>query len=329
MNIKVFLAVSLIFLSGSITGYFITVYFDEVRHLKEEESSKQIRSSEKYQFISPLLECEVADGSINARKAHFQSEVEAFTESIKERYGLTEAAMYFRDLSNGPGFNINGDGQFFPASLLKVPVMMAYYRWSETVPELLTTKILYEKPKDFDITQTIIPEQSLVLGEAYTVDELIRRIIVYSDNQALGLLTERLPREKLQDLFSILGVGDDILTDASGRLTVVEYASFFRILFNSSYLSAENSEKALKLLSETSFNDALPAGVPAGTIVAHKFGEAGTTDVERQLHDCGIVYIPNKPYLACIMTRGRDIGGLSSAIRDISQFTYEQVVGKR
>lgn len=92
--------------------------------------------------------------------------------------------------------------------------------------------------------------------------------------------------------------------DGQAKLTVKEYASFFRILFNSSYLSADNSERALNLLAHTEYHDALPS--PQGVVVAHKFGEAGTENIERQLHDCGIVYLPDHPYLACIMTRGRD-----------------------
>lgn len=113
--------------------------------------------------------------------------------------------------------------------------------------------------------------------------------------------------------------------DGNAKITVKEYASFFRILFNSSYLSRENSEKALRLLDATDYNDALPAGVPPGIQVAHKFGEAGTVEVERQLHDCGIVYFPDHPYLACIMTRGKELDGLKQSIVDISKFIYGKV----
>ena len=50
--------------------------------------------------------------------------------------------------------------------------------------------------------------------------------------------------------------------------------------------------------------------VPAGTVIAHKFGEWGRErpeGFEQQFHDCGIVYRPGRPYLACVMTRGRSL----------------------
>jgi beta-lactamase class A len=289
------------------------------------EKSYQVRQNGSYQYINPLLECEVAEGSINARKENFQGEMEVFLEKQKVSHDLTESAIYFRDLNNGPSFSINANVDFFPASLLKVPVAMAYYRWSEEKYDLLATELLYEQPQAFDYTPTIIPREELVPGQTYTVDELIRRMIVYSDNQALFMLTSRLPIEKITNLFAILGVGEDVLINPEAKLTAREYSSFFRILFNSSYLSPENSEKALALLTTTEYNDALPAGVPSGIKVAHKFGEAGTMDAERQLHDCGIVYFEKNPYLACIMTRGQDPEKLKQSIKEISQFIYQKV----
>lgn len=259
------------------------------------------------------------------KKQNFQDDLAVRLEQIKAERKLTEAAVYFRDLNNGPTFGIDETGEFFPASLLKVPVMMAYLRWSEQEPGLLERGVTYEQPRDFGVTLTIQPREELEPGQKYTVDELIRRMIVYSDNQSLALLTDRLPRERIHELFELLGIGEDVLIDAQGRLTVKEYAGFFRILFNSSYLSRENSEKALLLLASTDYSDALPAGVPADVTVAHKFGEAGTGETERQLHDCGIVYFPNHPYLACIMTRGQKTEFLKGAIRDISSFIYQKV----
>jgi hypothetical protein len=38
-------------------------------------------------------------------------------------------------------------------------------------------------------------------------------------------------------------------------ISVKDYASFFRILYNASYLNREYSETALKLLSETLYNN--------------------------------------------------------------------------
>ncbi|MEK7550021.1 MAG: serine hydrolase [Patescibacteria group bacterium] len=310
-----------IFLVGIVFGFFSEDFFVQ----KKIENSKQVRQIGQYTYINPLLECEVAEGSIDARKENFRNELEKYVAKIKKERNLSEVAVYFRDLNNGPTFGVDIAGEFFPASLLKVPVMMAYYHLAEQDPSILQKEILFESKEDFGIVPTIVPKEELILGNTYTVEELIRRMIVYSDNQAIGLLTKMLPLTVMEDLFSMLGVGEDVLTDPEGKLTVKEYAGFFRILFNSSYLSREYSEKALALLAMTDYRDALPAGVSDKITVAHKFGEAGTENVERQLHDCGIVYFPDHPYLVCIMTRGKDSETLKKSIVDISKFLYDKI----
>ena len=325
MNIRFFLFGGILFLFGGLSGFFFYPSMKGGVVQSEESESKQIRQIGKYAFINPLLECEVAKGSIDAYKENFHDELEELVDDMRKRYELSEASVYFRDLNNGPAFGSNEGGEFFPASLLKVPVMMAYFRWSESEPSLLRMEITYEAPRDFGVVPTIIPQEEIVVGKTYTVAELIRRMIVHSDNQALGLLVAKLPIEKIQDLFTMLGVGEDVLVNSQAKLSVKEYAGFFRILFNSSYLSRDNSEKALALLSSTDFSDALVAGVPKEISVAHKFGEAGSSNTERQLHDCGIVYFPNHPYLACIMTRGKDTDKLKQAIVDVSRFIYDKI----
>ena len=313
-----------VFLAGVGSGVFGVLVLNSFQ-ISVETQSKQVRQDGGYQYINPLLECEVAEGSLDARKENFHDDLEDYVAHLKEDKKLTDVALYFRDLNNGPTFGVNEQGEFFPASLLKVPVMMVYYHLAEQNPALLQREVLYATEKNFDITPTIVPRERIEIGKTYTIEELIRRMIVFSDNQALILLTERLPFNVLQDLFAMLGVGEDVLVNQDSKLTVKEYAGFFRILFNGSYLSRENSEKALALLTQTDYHDALPAGVPSEVAVAHKFGEAGTGDTERQLHDCGIVYFPNHPYLACIMTRGHDTETLRTTMQDISRFIYQKI----
>lgn len=324
MNTKTILAFLGVFWVGVVAGFFGASWKSE-HSVPREMSSQQVRQDGGYEYINPLLECEVADGMLDARKENFHDELEEFVTKIRQENKVSEVAFYFRDLNNGPAFGLNLDSGFFPASLLKVPVLMAYYHLSESNPNLLQAEVRFEKVMEFGIDQTIVPRESLTVGEVYRVDELLRRMIVFSDNQALFLLTSRLPLIEIKSLFAMLGADTRVLSDPEAKLSVKEYASFFRILFNSSFLSRENSEKALALLATTDYRDALPAGVPDTITVSHKFGEAGTGSVERQLHDCGIVYFPGHPYLACIMTRGENTETLKEVIAQISRFIYQKI----
>jgi hypothetical protein len=44
-----------------------------------------------------------------------------------------------------------------------------------------------------------------------------------------------------------------------------------------------------------------------------------------QLHECGIVYFPDHPYLLGIMTRGKDYDVMLTTIRGLSRLIYNEV----
>jgi hypothetical protein len=129
-----------------------------------------------------------------------------------------------------------------------------------------------------------------------------------------------------------MGIGFRQHLGESGYISVEDYAAFFRILFNASYLGHEASEKALALLARVEFTQGLRAGVPAEVEVAHKFGEFRLPAGEQQpfqLHDCGIVYASRSPYLLCVMTRGERVEPLPGVIAEVSRTVYESVSTQR
>ena len=70
----------------------------------------------------------------------------------------------------------------------------------------------------------------------------------------------------------------------------------------------------------------LVAGVPAGTVVAHKVGDLpGATFVE---HDAGIVYAPNGPYVVAQLSANLPEPEIGKAtIAQASRLIYRQMVG--
>ena len=115
--------------------------------------------------------------------------------------------------------------------------------------------------------------------------------------------------------------------EADGQFqSAYKVASPFRILYNATYLGQDLSELALEFLAQSEFRSGLVAGVPAGIVVAHKFGEkADAASGQVQLHDCGIVYHPANPYLLCVMSRGPDFESLDDLIADVSRTVYAEV----
>jgi len=166
------------------------------------------------------------------------------------------------------------------------------------------------------------------LGESYTVDELLRRMIAYSDNNSAALLEQTVKIDLLRQTYYDLGIRSPYAMKAEDDyISVNNYASIFRILYNASYQSKLMSEKALEYLAESAFKGGLVGGIPEGIVVAHKFGEweSGDNKEIKQLHDCGIVYYPNHPYLLCVMTRGNSFEYLDDSIREISHAVHEGI----
>lgn len=148
-------------------------------------------------------------------------------------------------------------------------------------------------------------------------------MIVYSDNKAANALLNHIEASSLDSVYQNLGIEVPDIDENENFMSVRDYASFFRILYNASYLNHAMPEKALGILTKSQFNLGLTAGVPPQIEVAHKFGERVLLD-GRQLHDCGVVYKIDKPYLLCIMTRGNNFIGMSETIKAISETAYKE-----
>lgn len=274
-------------------------------------------------LTNPVLECKEGI-SVAAEKEDFRRDLESFVNQIERDREISRIGVSFRDLNNGPSFGIDRDAPFLPASLLKVPVMITFLKAAEKDPALMETKLRFLEPA-LSVPQLFPPQQRLERGETYTIRELIERMIKYSDNEALFLLAPHIPEEEERNLYSLLGMDIDVVRSASGAMSVREYNSFFRILYNSSFLSRKSSEYALGLLLDSTFTGGLRRGVPDDITIARKFGERELGSGKQHFHDCGIVYYPKHPYLLCVMTQGDDIARQMEAITSISSFVYTKI----
>jgi beta-lactamase class A len=278
------------------------------------------------QLTNALINNDTSIATINTSEYDvYQKQVQAYIDQQKAAGNITQLSIYFRDLIQGGSLGIDQDVKFSPASLLKVPVMMELLNMADDDPGILKKQLPYDHV--FNTEQPHYPpEQFLQLGQTYTVDDLIYRMIVYSDNEAMTLLRANFDSDKINQIYNDLGLIVPSGESDDNFMSVRSYASFFRILYNASYLSQASSEKALNMLSQVKFTKGLVAGVPAGTVVAHKFGERQTTDTGiTQLHDCGIVYYPKHPYLLCVMSRGTSYPMLEKVIADVSRMFWNEI----
>lgn len=284
----------------------------------------------EYPLINPLLWCQ--DDLPSAQV--FVGEYEAFEDELgewidvqKKIGAIEDAAVYFRDMQAGPWFGINERAGFVPASLFKLPTLIAILRVAKSDPHFLQEQLSYSGSLA-SLRNVEYPSESVEVGRFYSVEELLEKMIVYSDNISAEMLYSLLaevdkPSQSISFIYGELGM---LNARDKFELSVKSYSSLFRILYNARYLGPELSQKALQLLSKSEFKKALPAGVSEEVRVAHKFGIRDIPgDSHKQFHDCGIVYHPSRPYILCIMTKSSDNMRAVHFIRDVSKKVYEHV----
>lgn len=251
--------------------------------------------------------------------------IKDYIEAQRSAGAISQASVYFRDMSNGHWIGVNENEFYSPASLFKVVLMIAYLRSAEGNQNLLSTELPLVGTSDNDRYYSSTVE--LVRGRAYTTQELIVDMITQSGNDSTKVLFDYIDKAVLERTYGDFEFPLPSATsteEVSPRL----YAQLFRVLYGSTYLPRDWSEQVLSLLSQTNFKRGLVAGVPSDIVVAHKFGEwtdiAPTGETTRQLHDCGIIYNQDRPYLLCVMTRGAEFPRLESVIVDISRLVYAE-----
>ncbi len=308
-------------------GYYIGRYTGKEKGKEDVIAEKQHELKEihesGYKFISPLLECQDLASSNRSSMIILEKKLKNYISEVKSEKRATHVSVYFRDLSNGPWIGIGENELFSPASLLKVPIMIAALKKEEQSPGFINKQIKYLHHTT-DTTNPNILDSLIKTGNSYSIENLIYRMIAFSDNEAKNMILENLDNETLDKAYSDLGIDIPGLRSPDDFMTVKDYSSFFRILYNATYLNKKMSEKALEYLSHSNFSKGLLGKLPADVVVAHKFGERGLADSNtKQLHDCGIIYKSGRPYVLSVMTRGTDFDELASVISEVSLMVYE------
>lgn len=277
-----------------------------------------------HKYIGPVLLCNDNIERPDNEDIALKRKVQAYINNAPAK----EVAMYYLDLNKGTWAGVNEDEIFSPASMLKVPTVAAVLKYVESHEAILTKEIFYDGSFDDNKLEYFKPQSSIQPGHYYSVAQLLQYTIVNSDNNAVRLLHGVIDLQSVGNIYLNLG----IQIPAAGGIDFMSpqtYSRFLRLLYNSTYLSREMSEKLLRLMVATDFTQGLVAGLPSGIEVARKFGERQVLNLDgtiggRELHDCGIVYAKN-PYVVCVMTQGEDFNQLASEIRDISKLVYTEV----
>jgi beta-lactamase class A len=258
---------------------------------------------------------------------------------IAEVTGAT-VGVFFAEVGGSATFALNPDSVFHAASTMKVPVMIEYFRGIDAGR--------ISRDQDLLLGTTF---KSIVDGSPYTLDAgvdsdssvfgrvgqrvplrwLIERMIVRSSNLATNTLIEVLDAKKVDATAASLGTthmkvrrgvedGKAFAAGLNNQTSARDLAVLLEAIESGKAASTQSSREMLDILAAQEFNDEIPAGLPAGTRVAHKTGWiTGVT------HDAALVYPSGrKPYVLVVLTKGiRERPVAQKLIADISQLVWQ------
>lgn len=281
------------------------------------ETMDQIRLKQ-YQYTHPLVLSDIAGES--EILLPIRSKVESYINQVKQNNQATEVSVYFRRLNDGAWFCINPNQSYNPASMSKVLYVLVYLKEAEQDLSILNKKIFFAKHFASGNTPNIgdfrLPE-----NRYYAVRELLGYLIKYSDNDAALLLSQHMNQKIYFQLFKDLNIPTPDL-NVEYYITPTDFSKFFRVLYNASYIRPELSEVGLKLLITSTFSEGLRKGIDPSIPLAHKFGERIIGN-KAQLHEFGVVFIENDPYLIGVMSSGSNLQQLTNIVAEISRLVFD------
>ena len=175
------------------------------------------------------------------------------------------------------------------------------------------------------------------IGSRWSIRQLATRMIVRSSNLATNLLVERLGAPRITATIRQLGADSMLVLRGvedgkayehglNNTTTARDLATLLLALAEGRAARPATCEQLLRMLEAQEFNDGIPAGLPAGTRVAHKTGEITAT-----WHDAALIYpAGGKPYALVVLTRNvreRERGVALQA--DLARLLHAAVVAAR
>jgi beta-lactamase class A len=218
-----------------------------------------------------------------------------------------KSGIVVKDMKMNWEISLNKEEGFASASLVKIPIMAAVFGAAQSGKIRLEGRI---KLKASDKVPGSGELKNMPAGRDFSIEELVERMIISSDNTAANMLIELLGFGFLNNSFKEFGLKNTNLSrkmmEFGGRkngvenYTTAEDTSYLlEKIYRNRLCNVSVSEKCMGLLKRQKTRDRIPVQLPDDIIVAHKTG------LEMKVcHDAGIVFAPRGDFLICVLTKG-------------------------
>ena len=244
--------------------------------------------------------------------------------------GLEHTALWYKNLQSGEVVEVNGEVVYPAASVIKLAIMVEAFRQAAT-GDLFFDSLYSVHESRVAGGSGILKE--LHAGIAVSLRDLVKMMIVLSDNTATNMVIDLVGMQAVNDTLARLGLKDTVLKrklmggpfyarpDYSlaidNTLTARDIGRLLALLTAGQVVDPASDAGMLEFLLHQQVNDRLPLLLPAPAKVAHKTGEFQTTR-----HDAGVVYGPEGPlYVLVLLTR--DLPTPAKATWRMAEFSRE------
>ena len=251
-----------------------------------------------------------------------------------------DVAIAFRTLDGKEEWYLRADDSFHAASTMKIPVMIELFHQVKEgkikLSDELTVRNEFHSIVDGSVYKLDAGDDSETElykadGQKRKVSDLLEMMITQSSNLATDVLIEKLGVENIRATVKTLhahgmnvlrGVEDNKAYERglNNTTTARGLEVLLEAIAEGKAVNTDASRQMIKILERQKFNEAIPAGLPAGIKVAHKTGE-----ITKIHHDAAIVFA-KRPFVLVILVRGIEDNKVSSALMaDVARELYSAV----
>lgn len=209
-----------------------------------------------------------------------------------------QGAFLIKDLSDGETFCHNECLKVPSASLIKMYILVEAFRRIKIGSLTLDKEIAVQKEDlvDFSVLQFLRPR-------LYSLEELLRLMVVYSDNTATNVLVDYFGMASLNELMQQIGCRTSVIqrkmmdfaAAEEGRqnyTSVMDMTSLLERLYQGSLLGQPFDAQMLDIMKGQADEEAMRRDLPDELVIARKSGELDALN-----HDIAIVYTEKRNYI--------------------------------
>ncbi|MEM9216597.1 MAG: serine hydrolase [Cyanobacteria bacterium P01_F01_bin.150] len=211
--------------------------------------------------------------------------------------------VFALDLDTYNYVDLNGATTFSAASIIKVPILIAFLQDVEQNKISLDEILVMEEG---DVAGGSGNMRLGTIGDTYSAIETAKKMIIISDNTATNMLIRRMGGiEPLNQRFRSWGLTAttlrNLLPDLEGTNTTApsEMTYLMALISQGKLLETGSRERMLDIMTQTETATLIPAGIGDNASAAHKTGDIGS-----MVGDTGVVNTSSgKRYAITVMMR--------------------------